>query len=494
MKTLHLSIILMIGISLVSSIHVVFAYGVSTLGGPTRSPNVLLTQILASGNNVYLLGENEGRFFFQRSTNGGATFESPIQMINSSGSRSVEPRMAVSNNNVYVAWNYFDQNGTYLDFRKSMNNGASFGNTTTLNRSSSLDFLSLELIASGKHLYIVWKEDSGFIRLIKSDTNGTRFEPITDLDNNTNRFGDPKIVASNNHVYLFMEGDCIISSGIQQICYPSPFVRRSDDYGNTWGSINPIINGTAAGFATDARAAISEDNVYLIWQFNGYGFGKILFSKSNDDATTFGKTTYLDNNGQEGYPDVLTNGNNVYLFWQTDSNKTKDIMFAHSKDGGISFSKPINLSDNKFSSDSYYLYKQVASAGNNVYVTWEQRNQSNSEIFFKMSSDNGETFGNTINLSEDLDRMAKNEANSTWVNFDRPQMIASGNNVYIGWINNYEGNNNIFFRTSNDGGSTFGNTTLLRENQTIPEFSFAIPILLISFVSVIVFYRMKFRK
>src|SRR3989441_12241516 len=100
MKTLQISIILMIGISLVSSIHVVFAYGVSTsLGGPIRSPNVLLTQILASGDNVYLLGENEGRFFFQKSTNGGATFESPIQIINSSGSRSVEPQMAVSNNN-----------------------------------------------------------------------------------------------------------------------------------------------------------------------------------------------------------------------------------------------------------------------------------------------------------------------------------------------------------------------------------------------------------
>ena len=76
---------------------------------------------------------------------------------------------------------------------------------------------------------------------------------------------------------------------------------------------------------------------------------------------------------------------------------------------------------------------------------------------------------------------------------DRFVVILGVNNT-VRWINNYEGNNNIFFRTSNDGGSTFGNTTLLRENQTIPEFSFAIPILLISIASLVVFYRMKISK
>ncbi|CUR51365.1 Putative sialidase [Nitrosotalea devaniterrae] len=494
MKILHLSIMLIVAINLCSSFPLVFAKGIDTMGGPTRLPNVLLTQILSSENNVYLLWENGGKFFFQKSADGGSTFGSPVMVTNITGARSVEPQMAASGNDVYVAWNYFDQNRTYLDFRQSTDNGTSFGDIATLYRGSSLDFLSLNLVTSGKHVYIAWQENSGYAHLIKSDNSGTTFLPIIDLDNNTKGLGDPKIFASNNHVYLFMEGGCIISSGTQQICYPSPFVRRSDDYGNTWSGINPIMNGTAAGFATDARATVSGNNVYLIWQFNGYGFGKILFAKSNDSAATFGKTVYFDNNGQEGYPNVLTNGNNVYLFWQTDGNNTKDIMFAHSVDEGTIFSKPVNISDNKFSSDNYYLYKQIASSGNHIYVTWEQHNQSNSEIFFKMSSDDGETFGNTINLSEDLDSVVKNEVNSTWVNFDKPQVVTSRNNAYVGWINNYEGNNNIFFRTSNDGGNTFENPIIMREDHVIPEFPFAIPILLVSFVSVMVFYRIRFRK
>ncbi len=486
--------ILIITIGLASSLPVVFALGVNTLGGQPRIPNVLLTQVLSSGNNVYLLWENGEKFFFQKSTDGGATFESPVMVINMTGSRSVEPQMTVSNNNVYLAWNYFDRNGTYLDFRQSMDNGASFGNTVTLYRDSSLDFLSLDLATSGKHVYVVWMDFSGFTHLIKSDNNGATFSSIMDLGNSTKRLGDPKIFASDNHLYLFMEGGCIISSGTKQVCYPSPFVSKSDDYGNTWSSTNPIINGTAGGFATDARAVIYGDNVYVTWQYNGYGIGKILFAKSNNDAATFGNVTYLNNNGQEGYPAVLTNGGNVYLFWQTGGNNTKDIMFAHSIDGGTTFSNPVNLSNNNFPSDNYYLYKQVASSGNNVYVTWEKRNPGNSEIFFRMSSDNGESFGNTVDLSEDLDSVIKNETGSTWVNFDRPQMIASGNNVYIGWMNNYEGNNDVFFRTSSDGGNTFENAIILREDQAIPEFPSAVPVLLIGIVSMIIFYRTRTAK
>lgn len=494
MQTLHLAIVSVVSISLISSFPIVFAHGIDTLGGPPRLPNVLLTQILSSGNNVYLLWENDGKFFVQKSVDNGSTFTSPVMVINMTGSRSVEPQMEVSDNNVYVAWNYFDKNGTYLDFVQSADNGDSFGNPVTLYKDSSLDFLSLELATSGKHVYIVWMDYSGFTHLIKSENNGITFSPIMDLDNSTRKFGDPKIFSSNNHLYLFMEGGCIISSGTQQICYPSPYAKQSDDYGNTWSSLNPIINGTAGGFATDARVSTSGDNVYVTWQYNGYGFGKILFAKSNNDAATFGNVIYFDNNGQGGYPDVLTNGNNVYLFWQTEGNNTNDIMFARSIDGGTTFSKPVNLSNNNFPSDTYYLYKQVASSGNNVYVTWEKRPLGNSEIFFRMSSDNGKSFGNTINLSEDLDNVIKNGTGSTWVNFDRPQMAVSGNNVYIGWINNYEGNNDIFFRTSSDGTNAFENTIILRENQTIPEFPFAIPVLLIGITAMTVFYRMRFRK
>ena len=42
---------------------------------------------------------------------------------------------------------------------------------------------------------------------------------------------------------------------------------------------------------------------------------------------------------------------------------------------------------------------QIAAAGNNVYVTWWERNQTMNEPVMKVSNDNGKTFGEKIMLS-----------------------------------------------------------------------------------------------
>ena len=66
---------------------------------------------------------------------------------------------------------------------------------------------------------------------------------------------------------------------------------------------------------------------------------------------------------------------------------------------------------------------QIAASGNNVYVTWEDDDTpaGNNDIFFRASNNNGTSFGPPINLS-----------NNTGFSFD-PQIAASGNNVYVTW-------------------------------------------------------------
>jgi hypothetical protein len=42
---------------------------------------------------------------------------------------------------------------------------------------------------------------------------------------------------------------------------------------------------------------------------------------------------------------------------------------------------------------------EIAAAGNNVYITWWERNQTMNEPVIKVSNDNGKTFGEKIMLS-----------------------------------------------------------------------------------------------
>ena len=71
-------------------------------------------------------------------------------------------------------------------------------------------------------------------------------------------------------------------------------------------------------------------------------------------------------------------------------------MFKASTDAGKTFSDKTNLS-NSPNSDSQDA--QIAAAGNNVYVSWWERNATSNEPVIRVSKDNGKTFGEKITLS-----------------------------------------------------------------------------------------------
>jgi hypothetical protein len=134
----------------------------------------------------------------------------------------------------------------------------------------------------------------------------------------------------------------------------------------------------------------------------------------------------------------------------------------------LSFSEPVNLTNNQQDS----VYAQVATQGNDVYMVWQENPQShaansdnaiNYDIFMKKSIDGGLTFGKEINLSN-------NPGFS-----EHPQIAASGNNVYIVWIDNSpiigssesSENKKILLKKSLDNGNTFGETSILSSNNSV---------------------------
>jgi hypothetical protein len=95
----------------------------------------------------------------------------------------------------------------------------------------------------------------------------------------------------------------------------------------------------------------------------------------------------------------------------------------------------------------------IAVSGNNVYVVWWGNNSGNYEVMFKSSNDGGKTFGDKINLS--------NSTNGISVEAD---IAASGNNVYVTFADNKSGLADAYIMTSNDNGKTFNQEVLLTDN------------------------------
>ena len=95
----------------------------------------------------------------------------------------------------------------------------------------------------------------------------------------------------------------------------------------------------------------------------------------------------------------------------------------------------------------------ITASGDNVYVTWWDNKTGNWEVFFAKSTDGGETFDDSINLSN-----AKGRSEDA-------SIAASGDNVYVTWWDNKTGTREVFFRASTNNGDTFGNTIMLNSTS-----------------------------
>jgi hypothetical protein len=172
----------------------------------------------------------------------------------------------------------------------------------------------------------------------------------------------------------------------------------------------------------------------------------------------------LTNNNEDSvYGQVSSSNNNTYVVWQEsvpgNTDRNYEIFFKKSSDDGNSFGERIQLSDNIGFSE----HPQMASENNNVYVVWADDTTVNKQIYFKKSNNGGNSFGEQMLLSD---------GNSNAFN----QEISSfGDNVYVVWLEKVPyGPYRIMLASSNDGANTFHKPITLSENavaQTFPKIS-----------------------
>ena len=211
-----------------------------------------------------------------------------------------------------------------------------------------------------------------------------------------------------------------------------------------------------------------DNNVYVVWQESvskslpEHNYD-IFFAKSEDNGKTFGTPINLSNNTEfSERPQIAVSKNGIFIVWaETINPNNKEIMFTKSLDNGKTFSNPINLSNN--SKDSYN--QEISAFNENVYVIWQdtdkKNNDTNGIIMFKSSTNTGNTFNNSIELI--------NNTNSAF-----PKINSYGNYVYIVWNNENKKNSGLFFVKSFDKGNNFDDITKLSNNSNFGESQIAV--------------------
>jgi hypothetical protein len=102
----------------------------------------------------------------------------------------------------------------------------------------------------------------------------------------------------------------------------------------------------------------------------------------------------------------------------------------------------------------------VAISGENVYVAWQSNNTANGneEILFRASTDEGQTFGDKMNLS-----------NTTNADSSRVEIDSDANSVVVTWWETNQTSDTPTMRMSTDNGATFGPWLRLATNGTIGQ-------------------------
>lgn len=152
---------------------------------------------------------------------------------------------------------------------------------------------------------------------------------------------------------------------------------------------------------------------------------------TNDPALTYNSFT--------GARSIAVSGSYVHTTFTDDRSGNFDVYYKRSTDGGASFEVDMQLTSDVSNSHN----SAIAVSGSNVCIVWYDSRDGNRELYYKLSIDNGNNWT--------ADSRLTNNPGESW----HPSVTINGSVMQIVWFDNTPGNNEIFYKRSDDGGNTW---------------------------------------
>lgn len=352
--------------------------------------------------------------------------------------------IAVSGSVVHVVW-YDDRDGNFeVYYKRSPDDGISWGTDTRLTNSAGTSWFS-SLGVSGFEVHVIWMDnrDGNFeIYYKRSVDGGLSWSGDTRLTNDTAASRFPSVAVSGLVVSVIWQD---ARDGNDEIYY-----KRSADGGISWGADTRLTNDTAGSiFAT---VSASDSIVNVLWEEYRDGNAEIYDKHSTDGGLSWSPDTRLMNDPAESFsPNTWSFGPTVHLVWYDTRNGNAEIYYKRSPDGGLSWGADTRMTNN--AAGSYH--PSVSASGSNVHLTWYDERDGNREIYYKTSTDAGISWGADTRLTSNISESS------------HPSVTISGLGVHIVWQDIRDGNWEIYYKR-NPSGNPVG---LEEEDNTLQQIS-----------------------
>lgn len=182
---------------------------------------------------------------------------------------------------------------------------------------------------------VVWGDTTGGGRrvvFVRSTDQGATFGDTVDVSRSSGEAFEPEIAVDSADNINIVWQDTREGENAIWFC-------RSTDGGQTFSE--PVRVSTGTGRATEAHIAVDASNrIHVAWVDESNGDFQIFYSRSTDDGQSFSAPLDAsDDAGEEFHkPYVAAFEESVYIAWHQDSGRSRQVLLVNSSDAGVSFS------------------------------------------------------------------------------------------------------------------------------------------------------------
>lgn len=349
--------------------------------------------IAVNGSYIYVVwsdfrGSSNEKVYFKRSTDGGASWESDVQLTTTPSS-SVYPVIAAFGTTIHVVWQDHRVGGAKIYYKRSVNYGASWEPDVQLSFGTNSFSEYPSIAITGPVVHVVWQDDRDGNKEIyykRSTNDGVSWEQEMRITNSSGSSLHPSIYAPGAYVHVAWSDD---RDGNKEIYY-----KRSLDAGVTWLQDMRLTSDTAE--SNYPSVSIGGNVVYVVWQDNRTGWD-IYGKRSLDGGSSWESDTRLTNDiSNSFYPSLISSTNILHVVWQDVRDGNWEIYYKRSLNDGATWENDTRLTNSAFDS----FYPSVTVSGTAVYVYWQDNRDGNFEMYFK-TDPTGNPIG-IVNISSEV--------------------------------------------------------------------------------------------
>ncbi|MCK5561903.1 MAG: exo-alpha-sialidase [Thermoplasmata archaeon] len=319
--------------------------------------------------------------FYKRSTDAGVTWSDSVRLTTEDTISSASPNVAVWENNVHVIW--YERGNCYyaLCYRKSTDSGETWGIVDTLRKHLEGGWGASWLAVSGINVYVVFNRGDGRLIFMKSTDNGSNWSSQTEVGS----------ASANPRIDVFTLNDsCLVTCASYFSSAVEVFFYKSTDAGVTWSDSQCVSHYDSISSQRHAMDTDDSGGVHVVWydyKYSPYPWtGDIFYRSSRDSGSTWELIDSLTVEHRAFYSDILAEGTDLHLVWMDDRHDFDhnfEIYYRMSTDLGQTWGSEVRLTyaPNWSSSPS------LACDGRYLHLFWSDAREDTintiDEIYYK---------------------------------------------------------------------------------------------------------------